>query len=330
MASNTVRTFTDPDAYHAAIRNTKAEGIVTARGEFSAELTNIWLDRVFVQSGNESLPRVAYSTIDPTWLAIAFATSLDQQISVNGLELPQGEIVVFRAGAEGHNRSSTACQWGSIALTHADVAAAGQALSGRELGAPAVTHRIKPTPLLLSRLLNLHEAAGHLVKTAPDILGKPEVGRAMDQALVEAMIACLATGDPFAERSAYRHHARVMRRLEELLYADSEGSLYMDDLCKATGVSYRTLHACCQEHLGMSPKRYLLLRRMHLAHRALRMGETSVTEIATDYGFWELGRFSVTYRSLFGESPSTTLRRPPDDSKALEVAGLRRQFAKFA
>jgi AraC-like DNA-binding protein len=46
-------------------------------------------------------------------------------------------------------------------------------------------------------------------------------------------------------------------------------------------------------------------RELMLAHGR----SVTVTEIATALGFVELGRFSVEYRRMFGESPSATLRQ---------------------
>ena len=60
----------------------------------------------------------------------------------------------------------------------------------------------------------------------------------------------------------------------------------------------------------MGPKQYLMRRRMHLVRRALlsAVTETTVTEIATRFGFWHLGRFSGCYQTIFGEFPSATLQ----------------------
>jgi AraC-like DNA-binding protein len=65
----------------------------------------------------------------------------------------------------------------------------------------------------------------------------------------------------------------------------------------------------------MGAHRYLWLRRMHLARAMLVQADritSSVTTVANDCGFGELGRFAVTFRQLFGESPSATLNRPPN------------------
>jgi AraC-like DNA-binding protein len=137
---------------------------------------------------------------------------------------------------------------------------------------------------------------------------------------------CLTQGHSDDVRNVHRHQATIMRRLEEVLTSTPDGPLYMPQLCTMVGASYTTLHGCCQEYLGMSPKRYLWLRRMHLARRDLRRADvekTTVTEIATNYGFWELGRFAVAYRSLFGEPPSAALRRPPEDRKPGDIIGVK-------
>jgi AraC-like DNA-binding protein len=104
----------------------------------------------------------------------------------------------------------------------------------------------------------------------------------------------------------------VMQRFERFLNDNPGRPIYINEVCAAVGVSARTLSLRCSERLGMSPHRYLFLRRMHQVRRVLVRSDpttTTVTDVATDHGFWELGRFSVAYRGLFGESPSTTLRR---------------------
>ena len=75
-------------------------------------------------------------------------------------------------------------------------------------------------------------------------------------------------------------------------------------------VSERTLRDALNEVHGVSPQRYLLLRRIYEAHRALREGDRagSVTDVALRFSFWELGRFAGHYRAAFGEPPSATLR----------------------
>jgi transcriptional regulator GlxA family with amidase domain len=112
--------------------------------------------------------------------------------------------------------------------------------------------------------------------------------------------------------SGPRHYA-IVARFEEFLEANRNRPLYLAEICPAIGVAERTLRIACEEHLGMGPIRYHSSRRMHLVRCALVRADpttATVTRIATDHGFCELGRFSVSYRSLFGETPSETLRRP--------------------
>jgi AraC-like DNA-binding protein len=111
-----------------------------------------------------------------------------------------------------------------------------------------------------------------------------------------------------------RRHLAMLRRLDELI-AGSSRPMSLADICRALKTSERTLRACCRKYLRTSPMRYHWLCRMHLARHALVLATpatTTVTEIATEYGFSELGRFAVSYRALFGESPSSSLRRPPE------------------
>ena len=212
-----------------------------------------------------------------------------------------------------------------MSLAPGDLATAGITLVGRELTAPIATQMVQPPPQAMSRLLHLYEAAEHLAETVPDILNHPEVARATEDALVRAMVACLVEGEAVGSDNSHGRRAPVMQRFERVLEENLDRPLYMNEICAAIGVTARTLQLHCQEVLGTSPHRYLWLRRMHQARRALSLANaavTTVTQIATDHGFWELGRFSVAYGRLFGEAPSATLRRAPDCPVAAVLLAL--------
>ena len=64
----------------------------------------------------------------------------------------------------------------------------------------------------------------------------------------------------------------------------------------------------------MSPAKYLKHYRMTQSRLELLVAdpaEVSVTRVANSWGFWELGRFAVEYKRLFGECPSQTLLTCP-------------------
>jgi len=109
-----------------------------------------------------------------------------------------------------------------------------------------------------------------------------------------------------------RSRARqIVTRLDAFLCEHLDESLHMAQLCGATGVSERSLRNACHAVCGTSPKRYLTRRRLEAVRVALaeaRPGHDTVTRIATDFGFFELGRFAGMYTSVFGERPSDTLR----------------------
>jgi AraC-like DNA-binding protein len=199
-----------------------------------------------------------------------------------------------------------------MSLPVEQLAVIGAAFAGCDVTPPNDALSVTPPPAAMAKLQRLHAAAGDLAEHASAVITHPGAARGLEQALIEAMIGCLGDGEGAEDRAALRKHAIILRKFYRTIDERPDAALFIPELCVAIGVSERTLRVCCHELLGMSPKRYLLLRRLHLARQALRASAsnaTTVTEIATRYGFWQFGRFAGKYKALFGESPSTILAR---------------------
>jgi AraC-like DNA-binding protein len=113
-------------------------------------------------------------------------------------------------------------------------------------------------------------------------------------------------------RQRTSHYRRIVKRITRLARTSIDVPLHIAELCQLASVSQRTLRNAFQVVHGVTPYRFLRAVRMTEARQALLSpaSETvTVTETATRFGFFELGRFAVEYRHTFGESPSATLRR---------------------
>jgi transcriptional regulator GlxA family with amidase domain len=118
---------------------------------------------------------------------------------------------------------------------------------------------------------------------------------------------------PVEERSftPERSRSELVERAEKLALADIDQPIQISAMCRALAVSKRTLRKAFHETHGIPPRRSLRMLRLSGARRALLAadcGRLTVTQVATAFGFLELGRFSVEYRKAFGESPSQTLQ----------------------
>lgn len=84
------------------------------------------------------------------------------------------------------------------------------------------------------------------------------------------------------------------------------------DICIDLKVSQRNLQYSFKKILNLTPNSYLYhLRLNRVRVQLLRPDHASVTvtQVASYWHFWHLGRFSKDYQQLFGELPSTTLKR---------------------
>ena len=98
-------------------------------------------------------------------------------------------------------------------------------------------------------------------------------------------------------------------QVEDYLQNHWKEPLAISQLATITGVSARSIFYGFAQSRGYSPKAYLKQVRLKNARERLLTphSHTSVTAVALECGFQNLGHFAREYRAMFGELPSDTL-----------------------
>jgi AraC family ethanolamine operon transcriptional activator len=176
-------------------------------------------------------------------------------------------------------------------------------LSGSQLGAT-----------LSANFQKVHQ---HLFRDVREnAVAGPLIEKELDTLLENHLLAGLSAQSddrPHCSRGR-RAHYQIVQRAEHYMRENLRRVIYLDELCKAAGVSERALRYAFDDLLGLSPNRYLSMLRLCTAFRALSTADASrrsVKSVALSCGLWDLSRFADHYRHTFGELPRDTLMRAP-------------------
>jgi AraC-like DNA-binding protein len=153
--------------------------------------------------------------------------------------------------------------------------------------------------------------AGELSRPGSPLIapGKPRLHA--ERMLLSLFMGCLTEAAPIEADPILELSEAQVRRAEEWIEAHIMEPVGIEEVSAAVGIGLRSLRRSFQRVRGYSPRQAMVHLRLERVRDALLRAEpgATVTGIATEYGFLELGRFSMRYRQEFGEAPSQTLAR---------------------
>ncbi|MGE0224054.1 MAG: helix-turn-helix domain-containing protein [Acetobacteraceae bacterium] len=304
--------FADAELFCEAFRARSATTVILEKGAFRGSATRAQLGMSWAQRGFGNLRRTSHAVItDRSHFAFVARPGADQ--SWNGRALRQNQLLCLSGEVETFIRSDGLAGWASLSFSHEDHARLGALLSGPGgAGAQRPVRLDQVDPRAFHRLQACHAAMERMTRDRPHLLAVPAIARMIDDGLIRALAACVDGTAPDADRAASRRHHRIVSRMVRFLADVGDDPVTLTELSVAVGTSLRTLNLCSNEILGVSPVRFLTLRRLRLARRDLRLAAQrceTVTTVAMRYGFVDLSRFAANYLRTFGERPSDTLRR---------------------
>jgi AraC-like DNA-binding protein len=150
------------------------------------------------------------------------------------------------------------------------------------------------------------------VQNEPSALSHEAVLRQLTCELPRIMLSAVARSQGRCPPTSGRKRLTALERAEAYIEQHACEAIRVGDICRASGVSERTLEYAFVERFGIGPQEYLKAFRLVSVRRQLRAAEarrTKVADVANAWGFWHMGQFAADYRQRFGELPSETLHR---------------------
>ena len=304
------RTFSSFEAFFAANLHSDLRGMVLGHRRENWVMTQLAINTLSVQWGRAGSSVVVEGAAKPSGISIFLPTESTLGVSGNGHRLDESSLMINQTGDEFCIANDSSRPWFSVYIPYETLARAS-----RDATTPLpFLHGFVQVPLpRMQRFRSFITRFGEAARRGPSDFESFGAKNAAELKLVPEIRNLLAV--PLeAEHAPGRRpvpRAQIIRRSMDFVDQHVGEYLSVEQLASAAGVSERTLREAFQQYFGVAPVRYLNRRTLHQVRKALKAADpsvTTVTEVATQFGVWELGRFARDYRLLFGELPSATLR----------------------
>jgi AraC-like DNA-binding protein len=281
------------------------EVVQIQHGKLHGRLSHATIDglRIDMASFNLGLRTKGISGRDG--IVIGMLAASDDRVTRSSYESHPGDVLVTPPGSEHENR-----YYGGSSVIIASVAppdvCACFASEGR-LSDPASWQRghFKGNGDFVASVIPRLQS---LIARLGDTALNADAAEFWKRAVIEAISTSIVEGTPSERDGPLPSALMIVRQVEEYLDAAEPAPVHISQICSHVHLSRRTLHRAFHEALGVGPITFLRHRRLCAIHSELRTPNDTrtISDIALQYGFQNLGRFASYYRELFGEYPSQT------------------------
>ena len=305
------QTFSSPEAYVAGIGNANLRVSLTLRkSRVPWMFSSLDLPDLRLQWGQGGGCTLTEGAVVREGGVILFPTHNARAMRINGRRFDAQTFRLQMQGDELSLASTEPHRWFSLSMP-------GDLLAewiGTGTTAKAPSSRFLQIPRDRAEMFRRAVAQlGLIVERAPNALDSSAALKTTARKLTDLVREAI-WGLPIAATSLGRQsipRSQIVRVAMNSIDGQGGEFVTVPDLASAAGVSERTLRAAFHDYFGIGPVQFLRLRTLNMVRDALRNSDparTTVTEVATRFGVWELGRLARDYRLLFGELPSATLR----------------------
>ena len=298
------------ETFQAALKGARVRYVLRARQQRNWRLVRANLDGVGVMAGREGAANVCSGVATTGNFNVFISLDERKPFVVDGQRLEGGKVAWMAPGCTFHCASSQPASWLRITMP-LDAVKSWFARHEDESDPALLTgNRVEVSNRPTAALIRLAQGVLEFDATCEE--GMRDTARE-SEARLELLEAALRTVVPMTgatrQKRHVRHAAHILDRALAFIASRQEAQVHIEDLCRVTGVSERTLRNVFSRNFGMSPHQYLMVTRLHdvRAHILDAGPGEKVSGICADFGIWDFGRFAGQYRGLFGVLPSQEL-----------------------